>query len=378
MDSEDLYQRLGVDKNVSNEELKKKYRALAMKYHPDKNPGNAQAEKKFKEITEAYEVLSDPQKKAAYDRYGSSSFSNSGQHYESQSGGFEGFSGFGNFSDILDQMFGQNAGGRDKNGYKGADLNYEMSITLEEAFKGKETKIRLSVAVNCNDCQGSGAKKGTKAQSCLHCRGQGTIRTQQGFFAMERTCPVCQGEGQVVKDPCTTCKGQGNTKKEKLLAVTIPAGIEDGMQIRLSGEGDAGKRGRPSGDLYIQLHIKKHPLFIREGKDILCKVPISMIKATLGGTLEIPTIEGTKAEITIIPGTQSGHQYRLRSKGMKILRHANRGDMIVQTIVETPTNLSAKQKELLQEFEKLDSKTSAHPQADGFFAKVKEFFDDFK
>jgi molecular chaperone DnaJ len=374
----DFYQLLGVSKQASADEIKKSYRKLAMQYHPDRNPNNPEAEKKFKEITEAYEVLSDADKRAAYDRYGHAAFQQgagggAGQGFEGFGGGF---SGFGNFSDILDQMFGAAMGGegRSRGSSRGSDLGYDLTITLEEAFLGKEAKIRVNAPVSCADCQGSGAKKGGKgASTCSGCQGRGVVRNQQGFFTVERTCLMCRGQGQVISDPCLTCQGQGRVDRDQVHTIKVPAGIEDGMRIRITGGGEAGMRGSQPGDLYINVHIKPHSLFARHGADLVCRVPVSMVTAALGGEVTLPTLEGKKATIKLNPGTQYGQKYRLKGKGMPHMRGARHGDMMILTDVEVPVNLTKRQKELLEEFAGLNNKDT-HPQSEGFLAKIKEWF----
>lgn len=387
MAKKDFYQVLGVDKKASAEDLKKAYRKLAMQYHPDKNQGNKDAEHKFKEVNEAYDTLKDDQKRAAYDRFGHSAFEAGGFGGARQGGGAGGFGGFAGagFSDIFEEMFGdfmgqQRGGGRGGNtgaARRGADLQHEMDITLEDAFAGKETPIKVSTWQSCQGCSGSGAEKGTKADTCDTCKGNGRVRAQQGFFTVERTCPSCGGAGQTIKTPCKSCGGSGRTRKEKTLSVAIPAGIDDGTRIRLSGEGEAGVRGGPPGDLYVFLGIKPHRFFQREGSNLYCRVPVPMHIVSLGGNVEVPTIDGKRIKVNIPAGTQTGQQFRLKSKGMTILRSQNRGDLFVEVQVETPVNLSKRQKELLQEFAgQTDAKTN--PQSSGFFDKVKDLWEDLK
>lgn len=389
MAKKDFYQVLGVDKKASADDLKKAYRKLAMQYHPDKNQGNKDAEAKFKEINEAYDVLKDDQKRAAYDRFGHGAFEGGmGGGARGGAGGFGGFGGMGGagFSDIFEEMFGDFMGGQQRGGRggdaggaarRGADLSHEMEITLEDAFKGKETPVKVSTWQSCAGCSGSGAEKGTKPETCDTCKGNGRIRAQQGFFTVERTCPTCGGAGQSIKTPCKSCGGSGRTRKEKTLSVSIPAGIEDGTRIRLAGEGEAGVRGGPSGDLYVFLGIKPHRFFQREASNLYCRVPVPMHIVALGGTVEVPTIDGKRMKVTVPAGTQTGQQFRLKGKGMTILRSQNRGDMFVEVQVETPVNLSKKQKELLQEFGgQTDAKTN--PQSSGFFDKVKDLWEDLK
>lgn len=375
----DYYDVLGVARSASADEMKKAYRKLAMQYHPDKNPGDAKAEEKFKEISNAYDVLSDEQKRAAYDRYGHDAFTQGGA---GGGGGGAGFDFNSSFADIFEDLFGMGGqrGGRGQQqanaATRGADLRYNMQISLEEAFKGKQETIRITTSVACEACSGSGGEKGTKPIVCGTCQGQGRVRSSQGFFTVERTCPTCQGLGKVIKDPCRVCAGSGRTKKEKKLAVNVPAGVEEGTRIRLSGEGEVGVRGGQAGDLYIFLSIEAHELFTREGNDIHCQIPLKMTTAALGGSIEVPTIDGGRVKVTIPEGTQHGHQFRLRGKGMSILRSSARGDMYIHAIVETPVRLNKKQRELLKEFDKTSEGTS--PESDSFFARMKEFWEDLK
>lgn len=382
----DFYEVLGASKGASDDELKKAYRKLAMQYHPDRNPGNAEAEKKFKEINEAYDVLKDPQKKAAYDRFGHAAFTQGGGGNAGGGAGMGGFDFGGNFSDIFEDLFSEFTGGRrggrqqqggSSAGARGADLRYNLDISLEEAFKGKQQSVKITTSASCESCNGSGAEKGTKPETCTTCDGRGTVRAQQGFFTIERTCPSCSGTGKVIKTPCKACAGTGTERREKTLNVTIPAGVEEGTRIRLAGEGEAGFRGGPSGDLYIFLSVKPHKIFRREGANIHCHVPITFTTAALGGTVEVPTIDGGRVKVTIPAGTQSGHQFRLKAKGMSILRSNATGDMYIEVQVETPVNLSKKQKELLKEFEG-EAGSKSNPESEGFFAKVKEFWGELK
>ncbi len=366
------YEVLGVLRGASDADLKSAFRKLAMKYHPDRNAGDKDAEHRFKEINEAYEVLRDADKRAAYDRFGHAAF-------EHGMGGGPG-PGFGadfatTFSDIFDDLFGMGgrrarSGGRER----GADLRYNMEITLEEAFAGKAAQIRIPTSVICETCSGGGAKPGTKPKTCPTCSGLGKIRHAQGFFTLERTCPSCQGRGQVIDDPCKSCAGSGRVTKERALSVNVPAGVEDGTRIRLAGEGEAGVRGGPPGDLYIFLSIAPHAFFQRDGADLHCRVPISMVAAALGGGFDVPTIDGGKTRVKVPEATQSGRRFRLQGKGMPVLRSKQLGDMYVQVVVETPQNLTKRQKELLVEFDKHSSEKT-QPEASGFFGRVKEFFD---
>ena len=380
MDKEDFYTTLGVDRGADGDSVKKAYRKLAMQYHPDRNPDDAAAEKRFKEVNEAYEVLKDDQKRAAYDRFGHAAFE--------QGGPGAGGAGFGGgfasgFADIFDEMFGgfPGAGGERGGGggaARGSDLRYNMEINLEDAYQGKQTNIRVPTSVKCESCKGSGAAGAAAPIDCPSCHGRGRVRMQSGFFTVERTCPSCQGMGQVVKDPCTDCRGTGRTHKEKSLSVTIPAGVEDGTRIRLSGEGEAGLRGAPAGDLYIFLSVSPHRFFQRDGVNVHCRVPIPMTTAALGGAIEVPTVDGGRARITVPAGTQTGHQFRLRDKGMTVLRSNAHGDMFVQTMVETPVSLTKEQKDLLKQFADTGGDAQHSPESAGFFDKVKELWEDLK
>jgi molecular chaperone DnaJ len=375
MAKQDYYSTLGVAKDADLETVKKAYRKLAMQYHPDRNHGDAAAEQKFKEINEAYDVLKDDQKRAAYDRYGHAAFENGNGRAGPGAAGFD-FTASG-FADIFDEMFGEFMGGRrgSQSRARGGDLRYNMEITLEEAFAGKQATIRVPGTVPCDACHGTGGEKGAQPINCPTCRGHGKVRATQGFFTIERTCQSCGGLGKVIEKPCPACHGQGRAAKDKTLQVTIPAGVEDGTRIRLAGEGEAGLRGAPSGDLYIFLSVKPHRLFQRDGANIHCRVPLSMATAALGGGIEIPTIDGSRAKVQVPPGTQTGQQFRLKGKGMSVLRTTARGDMYAEIVVETPVNLSKKQKELLQQFQDEGKKHgSSSPEADSFFARVKEFF----
>ena len=376
MAKSDYYDLLGVERGADEAALKKAYRKLAMQYHPDRNPDDKSAEQKFKEINEAYDVLKDPQKRAAYDRFGHAAFEQGGPGAQAGGGGFDFASGF---ADIFDEMFGDRAGGRrHAHSRRGADLRYNMDISLENAFSGKQARIRVPSSVACDSCHGSGAASGSGPVTCPGCDGHGRVRAQQGFFTVERTCPTCQGVGQVIKDPCKACGGSGRVQKTRTLSVNIPAGVEEGTRIRLAGEGEAGMRGAPPGDLYIFLTIKPHRFFRRDGANVHCRVPIPMTTAALGGTVEVPALEGKRAKVTIPAGTQSGHQFRLRGKGMPSMRGGGRGDMYIEAIVETPVNLSARQKELLKEFDDSGNHKRTSPQSHGFFSKVKEFWDDLR
>ncbi len=372
----DFYETLGVAKGSDEKELKSAYRKLAMQYHPDRNPGDAEAEHRFKEINEAYECLKDPQKRAAYDRFGHAAFQNGGGGGPFGGGGFGG----GGFSDIFEDIFGEMMGGgrrRSTGGReRGADLRFNMEITLEEAYNGKTAQIRVPSSIACTECSGSGAKPGTQPVTCTTCQGHGKVRAAQGFFSVERTCPSCHGRGTMIKDPCPKCSGQGRTVQERSLSVNIPAGIEDGTRIRLANEGEAGSRGGPNGDLYIFLSIKPHEFFQRDGADLYCRVPISMTTAALGGQFEVTTLDGSQARVKVPEGTQNDRQFRLKGKGMPILRQPQMGDLYIQTAVETPQNLSKRQRELLEEFDNLSSKENS-PQSTGFFSRMKDFFESF-
>jgi molecular chaperone DnaJ len=380
MAKRDFYEVLGVDRSADEKELKSAYRKLAKKFHPDANAGDDTAEAKFKEISEAYDALKDPQKRAAYNQFGHAAFEGGG--------GPGGPGGFGpdfssSMSDIFEDLFGEFMGGGGGGGghqqtrgggvSRGSDLRYNMEIGLAEAYEGKSAEIRVPISVACEICSGSGAKPGSSPTTCSTCGGHGQVRAQQGFFTIQRSCPSCQGQGETISDPCADCNGQGRVSKNRALSVNIPPGVEDGTRIRLAGKGEAGMRGGPAGDLYIFISIKPHEFFQRDGSDLFCRVPIAMTTATLGGEIEVPTVDGKKARVTIPDGSQSGKQFRLRGKGMPVLRAKNHGDLYIQTTVETPVNLSKKQKDLLQEFISEDRNNS--PQSAGFFAKAKAFWD---
>ena len=383
--AKDYYETLGVQRGADKDEIKKAYRKLAMKYHPDQNKDDPSAEAKFKEVNEAYDVLKDEQKRAAYDQFGEAAFQQGGMGGGFRGGGGPDFSGFGGaFSDIFEDMFGDVMGGmgrgRARSGpMRGADMQYTMEISLEDAYRGKEATIRIPTNETCDTCKGSGAAPGTGADTCSSCDGMGRVRMQQGFFTIERTCPTCQGMGKVIKDPCKKCHGEGRVRKEKTLKFKIPAGVDNGRRIRLAGEGESGLRGGPSGDLYVLLAIKPHKLFKRDGADLHCRVPVPMTTAALGGDIEVPTIDGKKSSFKINAGTQSGQQYRLRGKGMPTQRSDVKGDMYIEIAVETPVNLSGKQKELLRELDKTmgGKAASKHsPESSGFLNKFKELWDD--
>jgi len=362
----DYYELLECERTADAGTLKSSYRKLAMKYHPDKNAGCKDSESKFKAVSEAYEVLKDPQKRAAYDRYGHAAFQ--------QGGGGGGAQDFGGFSDIFESVFGEFMGGGRSGGRqaraRGADLRYDMEITLEEAFHGKSTEITVDVAAECVTCHGSGAKPGTSAHTCRQCNGHGKVRAQQGFFVVERACPVCHGAGQVIADPCADCRGEGRVERTKTLTVNVPAGVDEGTRVRLSGEGEAGPRGSPPGDLYIFLHVARHGLFEREGTTLFARAPISFTAAALGGKLGIPGVDGRLHEIAIPPGIQSGKQLRQRGAGMPVLQGRGFGDLVIEVQVETPTKLSTRQRELLELFRETETGDEC-PASKGFFAKLK-------
>ncbi len=377
----DYYETLGVSREIDDKGLKSAFRKLAMQYHPDKNPGDATAEVRFKELAEAYEVLKDGQKRAAYDRYGHAAFQNG-----SSGAGTAGFRGdfSSSMADIFDDIFGEMMGGRRGGGggqrqstngrERGSDLRYNMEISLDEAFAGKTAEIGVPTTIQCDACTGTGAKPGTQPKTCPTCGGVGRVRAAQGFFSIERTCPNCQGRGQVIADPCGKCGGDGRLPEERKLSVNIPAGIEDGTRIRLAGEGEAGLRGGPAGDLYIFLSVKPHEFFQRDGADLFCTAPLSMIKAALGGDFDVTTLDGNTTRVKVPEGTQTGKQFRVRGKGMPVLRSPQTGDLFIQVTIETPQNLSRRQRELLEEFEEISSSDNS-PQSTGFFARMKEFFE---
>ncbi len=380
MAKRDYYEILGLARGAGEQDIKAAFRKMAKEHHPDKHAGDKVAEQKFKEINEAYEILKDPQKRAAYDQFGHAAF-------EGGRGGGPG--GFGpdfatSMSDIFDDLFGEFMGGRRGGGgggrgqrsgrERGADIRYNMDITLQEAFSGKQAQIRVPTSIGCETCSGTGAKVGTKPTTCPTCAGAGKVRASQGFFTIERTCPSCHGRGEFIEDPCPACSGVGRINRERTLAVNIPAGVEDGTRIRLAGEGESGLRGGPTGDLYIFLSIKPHEFFQRDGADIFCKVPIAMTTAALGGNIEVPTVEGGATRIKVPEGSESGKQFRLKGKGMPVLRSKVNGDMYIQVEVETPKSLTKRQRELLEEFER-ESHKETSPESAGFFARVKDFFE---
>jgi molecular chaperone DnaJ len=380
MAKQDYYATLGVARDASADDLKKAYRKLAMQFHPDRNPNDKKAEGRFKEVSEAYEVLKDEQKRAAYDRFGHAAFENGGGGGPGGfAGGFDFSGGGGGLGDIFDQMFGDFMGNRRGGGRTraGADLRQGVEIELADAFTGTKVNLRVPTRVACEACSGSGSEdKKASADACATCGGAGKVRTQQGFFLVERTCPTCGGAGRVIRNPCRVCHGAGTVQRERSLQVAIPAGVEDGTRIRLAGEGEAGGQGAPPGDLYVHVGIRPHPIFQRDSANVLMRVPLRMSQAALGGEVEVPSIDGGKARVKIPPGTQTGDQFRLRGKGFSVLRSAARGDMYIQVAVETPQNLTRRQRELMEEFEtEAASNGKGHPENEGFFAKVKEFFE---
>lgn len=381
MAKRDYYDVLGVSKGASADEIKKGFRRKAKELHPDRNADNPDAESQFKEANEAYDVLKDPEKKAAYDRYGHAAFEGG-----MGGGGARPGQGFGQgdfqsaFSDVFDDLFGdfmggQRGGGRQR-ASRGADLRYNLRISLEDAHQGMQKTIKVPTSVTCGSCNGSGAEGGAEPATCPTCNGMGKVRAQQGFFTVERTCPTCSGLGQIISNPCKTCNGAGRVEKDRALSVNIPAGVETGTRIRLSGEGEAGMRGGPAGDLYIFVEVAMHELFERDGTNLYCRVPVSMTTAALGGSIEVPTIDGGRGRVAIPSGSQSGRQMRLRGKGMPALRGNNVGDMFIELAVETPVNLTSRQKELLKEFAELGENNN--PESKSFFSSVKGFWDGMK
>jgi molecular chaperone DnaJ len=376
MSKQDYYETLGVSRDADDTAIKSAFRKLAKEYHPDRNPDDDTSEHRFKEVNEAYEALKDPQKRAAYDQFGHAAFEGGGP------GGQQGFNGdfSSSMSDIFDDLFGEFMGGRGGRPgprtmrERGNDLRYNLEISLREAYDGKSAQIRVPSSVMCETCSGAGTKPGTSPTACRTCGGGGKVRATQGFFTIERTCPACQGAGEMIDDPCTDCHGSGRITKERTLSVTIPAGVEDGTRIRLANEGEAGMRGGPSGDLYIFLSIAPHEFFQRDGSDIFCLVPISMTTAALSGNIEVPTVDGGRSRVKIPEGSQTGKQFRLKGKGMPVMRSKTQGDMYIQVEVETPKNLTRKQKDLLKDFDK-SSTDSTNPDSFGFFSRMKEFFE---
>ena len=378
MAKRDYYEVLGVSKGASADEIKKGYRAKAKELHPDRNADNPNAESQFKEANEAYDVLKDGDKKAAYDRFGHAAFEG-GMGGGRPGGGHQGDFGTA-FSDVFDDLFGDFMGGQRGGGgrraARGSDLRYNLRINLEDAFSGMQKTVNVPTSVACDPCNGSGAEGGSEPTTCPTCSGMGKVRAQQGFFTVERTCPTCSGMGQIIKNPCKSCGGAGRVEKDRSLSVNIPAGVETGTRIRLAGEGEAGMRGGPTGDLYIFIDVAEHKLFERDGSNLFCRVPVSMGTAALGGSIEVPTIDGGRGRVQIPSGSQSGRQMRLRSKGMPALRGGNLGDMFIELAVETPVNLTSRQKELLREFEDLSEENN--PESSSFFSSVKSFWDGMK
>ncbi len=376
MSKRDYYEVLGVQRNATEAEIKKAFKKLAMKYHPDRNPDNKEAEEKFKEAKEAYDVLSDAQKRAAYDQFGHDGVSGMGGGY-----GAGGFGGGSNFSDIFGDVFGDIFGGARGGGqrvYRGADLRYNLELSLEEAVAGTTVKIRVPTLVACEVCGGTGAKKGTSPTTCPTCHGQGQVRMQQGFFSLQQTCPHCHGSGKIITDPCSNCHGEGRVQKQKTLSVKVPAGVDTGDRIRLSGEGEAGENGGPPGDLYVQITVREHAIFKRDGNDLYCEVPISFTTAALGGELDVPTLDG-RVKLKVPAESQTGKLFRLRGKGVKSVRGAHVGDLLCKIIVETPVNLTGKQKELLREFDETMKGNDKHsPRHTSWLDGVKKFFEDLK
>lgn len=383
MSKRDYYEVLGVSKGASADEIKKGFRKKAKELHPDRNADNPDAEAQFKEANEAYDVLKDPERKAAYDRYGHAAFENGMGGGGGRAGGHPGGDFSSAFSDVFDDLFGDFMGGGGGRGgarqraTRGADLRYNLRLSLEEAFAGLHKTINVPTSVSCTSCDGTGAEGGAEPTTCPTCSGMGKVRAQQGFFTVERTCPTCSGLGQMIKNPCKTCHGHGRVEKDRSLSVNIPAGVETGTRIRLAGEGEAGLRGGPPGDLYIFIEVARHELFEREGNNLHCRVPVSMAKAALGGAIEVPTIDGGRGRVQIPEGSQSGRQMRLRGKGMPALRGGGTGDMFIELAVETPVNLTPRQKEILEEFDEI-SEENTNPETRSFFSSVKSFWDGMK
>ena len=367
------YETLECQKGASADVLKSAYRKLAMRFHPDKNPGDHTAEVKFKEINEAYDVLKDDQRRAAYDRFGHAAFEAGMGAAGARAG--NPFGDFSSFGDVFEDIFGQMMGGmaRGKRQNRGQDLRYNLTITLEEAYNGRSAEIKVPTQVACETCTGSGVEPGHSAETCPTCAGHGKVRATQGFFTIERTCSSCRGAGKIIRNPCKTCRGSGLVHKDRMLNVDVPPGVEEGTRIRLSGEGAAGANGGPPGDLYIFLSVAEHSIFQRDGHDLHCRVPVSFVTAAMGGSMEVPTLDGGRAKVVIPEGTQPGRQFRLRGKGMPVLRSAQKGDLYVELAVETPVKLTRRQKELLREFE-AESQAGTQPEAEGFLARLKEFW----
>lgn len=383
MATQDFYQVLGVSKGADERDIKKAYKRMAMKYHPDRTEGDKEMEIKFKEIKQAYEVLSDPQKRQMYDQYGHEAFEQARQGGAGHGAG--GFGGGGaDFADIFGDVFGDIFGGgrrQQARAQRGADLRYNLDMSLEEAVRGKTVELEIPTLVECRDCNGGGAKKGSKPQTCGHCHGAGQIQMRQGFFAVQQTCPQCRGTGTIIKDPCRTCHGQGRKEETKTLSVKIPSGVDTGDRIRLANEGEAGEHGAPAGDLYVQVHVREHPIFARDGNNLFCEVPVSFTKAALGGDIEVPTLDG-KVKLKVPKETQTGKHFRLRGKGVKSVRTGEVGDLICKVVIETPVNLSSKQRDMLEELEDSmgtgDEAAKFRPKEKGFFDGVKQFFDDLR
>ncbi|WP_347331801.1 molecular chaperone DnaJ [Marinimicrobium locisalis] len=376
MAKRDYYEVLGVSKDASAAELKKAYRRVAMKHHPDRNPGDKASEDKFKEASEAYEVLSDAQKRAAYDQFGHAGVDQSG----GMGGGAAGAGGFGSFSDIFGDVFGDifgGGGGRRGGPSRGADLRYNLELSLEDAVRGTNVQIKVPTLVGCETCDGSGAKKGTSPKTCTTCGGMGQVRMQQGFFSVQQACPTCRGKGTIITDPCGSCHGQGRVEQTKKLSVKVPAGVDTGDRIRLSGEGEAGAEGGPAGDLYVEVHVKRHEIFERDGADLYCEVPVDFVDAALGGELEVPTLDG-RVKLKVPAETQTGKLFRLRSKGVTPVRGGPRGDLMCRVVVETPVDLTHKQKELLREFQSTMKGGKNSPRQSSWFDGMKNFFGDMK
>ncbi|GAC25846.1 MAG: molecular chaperone DnaJ [Alteromonadaceae bacterium] len=376
MSKRDYYEVLGVEKSAAERDIKKAYKRLAMKYHPDRTQGDKAMEEKFKEVQEAYEILTDSQKRAAYDQYGHAGVDPNRGH-----GGGHGAGDFGDiFGDVFGDIFGGGrGGGRQSRAARGSDLRYNLELSLEEAVRGKSVEIRVPTLAECDTCDGSGAKKGSSAKTCTTCHGQGQVQMRQGFFAVQQACPTCGGKGKIITDPCNKCHGQGRVEKTKTLSVKVPAGVDTGDRIRLSNEGEAGENGAPAGDLYVQVHVKQHKIFERDGNNLYCEVPLSFTRAAIGGEIEVPTLEG-KVKLKVTPETQTGKMFRLRNKGVKSVRSGSVGDLICKVVIETPVNLNSRQKELLEELEESMGKgketAKNRPKESGFFDGVKKFFDD--
>ncbi len=378
MSKRDYYELLGLSKGASADEIKKAYRAKAKELHPDRNADNPNAEAQFKEVNEAYDVLKDADKKAAYDRFGHAAFEG-GMGGGGRPGGQGDFTSA--FSDVFDDLFGDFMGGGRRSGgrnraTRGSDLRYNLRVSLEEANTGLQKSIKVPTSVQCGSCNGTGAESGSEPTTCPTCSGMGKVRATQGFFTVERTCPTCSGLGQMIKNPCRSCSGAGRVEKDRSLSVNVPAGVETGTRIRLSGEGEAGMRGGPAGDLYIFIEVEEHKIFNRDGLNLFCRVPVSMSSAALGGDIEVPTIDGGRSRVKIPQGSQSGRQMRLRGKGMPAIKSSHSGDMFIELAVETPVNLTSRQKELLREFEKLSEDNN--PESTSFFSSVKSFWDTMK